>query len=164
MSLSPRPLAILLLATSPAVALACSCEPPRDAVSNAEIYPAVFTARVLSVRVVKHDNSWLQRTRRRLFDADPPRDGYLDDELEVEYTPQEVFKGTTRTERRLVTLGGESMCGYPRFEVGKDFLVFAWRTKAQALTTGLCSGTKPLNEAASSAEALRKHFGTTGTR
>lgn len=105
----------------------CSCaepEPISTALKNAD---AVFTGRVLEI-----DEPFIQTSS-----IDPIR---------VTFEVNESWKGADFKIAQIHTASSEVSCGYPDFEKGKDFLVFAHQ-RSNGLETSLCGRTNPIAKA-----------------
>lgn len=110
-------------------ALACSCMlsgPPCQAAWTADV---VFTGTVRSMEQIDHNASGTPY-RSVLVRFDVER-GFVN----VVPGPVEIVTGTG---------GGD--CGYS-FATGGRYLVYAWKTPSSRLSTGICSRTRPLDEA-----------------
>jgi hypothetical protein len=106
----------------------CGCARPRTACSafwNAE---AVFVGRVEAMSRVS--GSSLARAQRR----------------KVSFTVMESFRGASTRTFDVVTPSGA--CGFS-FQIGRSYFVYAQRSEESAdLTTTKCSGTRPMDDAA----------------
>jgi hypothetical protein len=108
---------------------ACSCAmsgPPCQAAWSTDV---VFAGVVRSIESVDHpDLGGPYQARRVRFDVD------------------RGFRGIASAVADVGTGTGGGDCGY-RFEVGKRYLVYAWRSPDGRLTTGICSRTRPIEAA-----------------
>ncbi len=75
-----------------------------------------------------------------------------DQRIDVEFAVDEVWKGEPTANAEIRTHADEATCGYP-FEEGVAYLVYAGRSE-DALTTGLCSRTSPVEAADEDLEGL----------
>ena len=133
-------------------AYACSCAPPPPTLDALDGASAVFLGKVVSFR------TWS-------FEVDI-LDGYKLPYWSVEFEVDTVWKGpATSTTFVYVTYGPS--CGYPWFEVGEDFLVYA-HERHEATTVSQCSRTQRLERAEGDLLALGDGWGpepgTTGIR
>lgn len=81
------------------------------------------------------------------FEQDPPV-------LQVTFDVSRPYKGVERKDLVLTTGIGGGDCGYD-FEIGVQYLVFAYRDDSGHLSTGICSGTELLEESQSDLSYLR---------
>jgi hypothetical protein len=107
---------------------ACSCmgaPSPQEALRDSH---AAFTGRVVDVQTIVLDYGKNKVDMR-----------------EVTLEAAIVWKGEVAKQQKVITAvkGGE--CGY-NFTMGHSYIVYA-RLSGDALVTGLCSGTKPLERA-----------------
>ena len=122
-----------LLTAGTGRAHACSCvwwptPPPLEAFNEAS---AVFSGTVVSVR---RSSSGVE-----LGDGGGPP--YWPVEIEVDVVWKGPIAATT-----FVYVTHSTACGYPAFEVGEDFLVYA-RAWHEAMIVGMCSRTRPIGSA-----------------
>ncbi len=137
-------LAAALVFALPQPAAACSCmapPPPAEALEGAD---SVFSGTVLSVTTAERDLGSMGRlTERRVVV-----------ELERVWKGCEVAEGEERPRRVELTTGmGAGDCGYD-FNEGERYLVYAYEGRDDALTTGICSRTANLENAADDLAAL----------
>lgn len=138
--MSPRLLAALVatLTLVPAAALACSCAPPpppRDALAGAD---AVFEARILS------------GPEGGAAAADgTPYFGPVTYQVEV----LRSWKGSPEPRSAIVTSSQGSMCGRS-YEVGANYLVYAYRDKQGNLGDSICTRTRSSKTATEDFAAL----------
>ena len=102
------------------LAIACSCLPrtPEQTFASSQ---SVFAGQAIEITQLRQE-----------------------EKVRVIFKVSRVWKGR-RSPRLVVTTSGSSAsCGYS-FEQGKEYLVYA--SAEPRLTTGLCSGTKPLSMA-----------------
>ncbi len=129
--------AILLLASFADDALACSCPlsgPPCQAAWTADV---VFSGTVRALdRIEGSAADWLFERVRVTFVVDQ---GYIN-------APSGVVE--------VATGSGGGDCGY-HFTVGKRYLVYAWKRPSAGLVTGICSRTRPIDEAEEDLKYLR---------
>jgi Carboxypeptidase regulatory-like domain len=126
----------LLLAFWTEEARACSCGsrgvPPCEAAWKSD---AVFAGTVRSIEEVDHLDGSDYRSRLVT--------------IEVERGFINAAPGTIQ----LTTGMGGGDCGY-RFVTGRRYVVYAWKTPTGRLSTGICSRTRPLEEAAEDVQYL----------
>jgi hypothetical protein len=73
----------------------------------------------------------------------------------VRFKIEESWKGTLSKEATVFTGQGDGDCGY-KFEVGQQYLVYAYRYNDTDLGTNICQRTASLIEAAEDLKALGK--------
>ncbi len=114
-------------------ARACSCIQPEPPAVAAEKSAAVFAGRVT--------------------DIDPPAvmTSTLD-ENKITFDVSRTWKGVDRSPVYIYSSGSSASCGY-EFEVGKEYLVYAYENEGR-LSTGLCTRTALLADAAEDVVAL----------
>jgi hypothetical protein len=112
---------------------ACSCgSTPSGNVPCARVWnpPALFSGRVTAIEdaVVKDgpDASWPKRI--------------------VNFSVIADYRGGTAQTLQVTTARDGAACGY-NFNVGRDYLVYAYKDDKGGLSTGLCTPTRPLDEA-----------------
>lgn len=129
--------AMLMLAPLADDALACSCAqsgPPCQAAWTADV---VFSGTVRAIDRIESSAGDLTFDRVRVtFEVEQ---GYIS-------APSRVV------EVRTGSGGGD--CGYS-FKIGKRYLVYGWNRPATGLTTGICSRTRPIEEAAEDLRYLK---------
>jgi len=124
----------LVLGTEPAQG--CSCAAPAGPADGLNRSTAVFRARVSEIRRPFWDRIGLTNSG-----------GYR-----VTFVVLQHWQGAPGTSIELATrLTGEA-CGF-RFEVNKEYLVYAV-AKPEDLQTGICTGTKNIDDAAQEMEQL----------
>jgi hypothetical protein len=129
-------MAVGLAALSARPAAACSCIGKRPACEAFWDPGAVFAGRVTSIG---------------------PADKNVDRPFEnrrVRFEIVEAFHGVTTSVLDVYTGMGGGDCGYA-FVVGRSYLVYAYQAAGSRLTTGICSRTQPLSEAADDLAYLR---------
>ena len=118
-----------------AIASSCSGErrPPCQAAWNADV---VFAGTVRSIDVIKEETAGGTRILETVvrFDVDRPF-------INAAAGPVEIVSE------------GLSTCAY-RFVAGQKYVVYAWKLDDGRLSTGICSRTRPLAEAAEDLEYL----------
>jgi hypothetical protein len=72
----------------------------------------------------------------------------------VAFEMSEALRGALTARVEVRTAAADAMCGYP-FQMGREYLVYAQQEDGR-LVTGLCSGTKPLADAAGDLRYLRR--------
>lgn len=110
---------------------ACSCIAPRPAGEELIDSDAVFQGTVTKVELKGITNKY----------------------YEVTFDVSKRWKDSAQDESVIITSDSSAACGY-NFEEGKSYLVYA-RESDGYLTTGLCTRTKLLSEAAEDLESLR---------
>ncbi len=103
----------------PDAALSCSCEPPGTPLEALASHDAVFTGRVVEIAETPEEDVWV------LFKLSAVWKGVLGEDIAI------------RTEQT------DAECGYS-FEVGGEYLVYAFSLGNGDLYTGICSRTNPL--------------------
>lgn len=73
--------------------------------------------------------------------------------LRVQMDVVQSWRGADAEHVEVLTAAQSAECGYP-FEVGRSYLVYAQRSQTGALSTGLCSRTRPVQEADEDRRAL----------
>lgn len=114
---------VLVFATAPQAALACSCAPFTKAQhgENAEV---VFTGVATSIR-------WIYGLRQACSPSSA-------DAVSIVFTVETVYKGEAPKNATVSTVAGGASCGYT-FETGRRYTVFASRQDGR-LETNLCRG------------------------
>jgi len=110
-------------------ASACSCAMIPSLAQAAERADAVFAG-----KVTKIEEPFAARVIRS--SADP---------IYVSFEVERVWKGNVGADAVISTAQESASCGYPYFDSGKSFLVFAYEEEGE-LKTGLCSGTGPADD------------------
>ena len=118
-------LTLLALVAPGPLLIACSCIVPRPVCNSYWSTKAVFLGQVISIR------------------DEPQQAPSAWQRVAVDFQVREAFRGVTEERITIRTGRGGGDCGYG-FEVGGTYLVFADGTP---LTTGICSGTAPLEKA-----------------
>ncbi|MDJ0706309.1 MAG: hypothetical protein QNJ46_23810 [Leptolyngbyaceae cyanobacterium MO_188.B28] len=103
-------------------AYGCSCLPPGPPLSELDQAMAVFAGEVSAIK---------QTTRG----------------FEISFNVTEVWKGDLTSTLVISTGPHSAACGYP-FEIGQDYLVYAYGRDSTRLAASLCSRTAPLSNAA----------------
>jgi hypothetical protein len=124
------------LFATPGRCLACSCALPSNPAEARDRVAAVFQARVIAInQEVGTDGRYLHQR--------------------VTLQVSMVWKGMVARETTLYTGSGGGDCGY-QFQLDHEYVIYAYITSANgspqsfptnALTTGICSGTKPMAQA-----------------
>ena len=143
--LTPRPLVVTFIVgiaalfALPQVCFACSCIPAESPAESAAKASAVFRAQVVAVeRLEGRQGAQYQRATLRV---------------------DTVWKGTVATETMVYTGSNSADCGYP-FQPGGEYIIYANTNTATndwpsaALTTSICSRTRPVAEVADDLAAL----------
>ncbi len=141
--------------------LGCSCAGPATTpCSGAGISAAVFTGKVLEIAdpppliVAPRSNN----TGRAYASRQTAAPTTLQRPLRaVRLSVGEVLTGVDASQKEIEILtgfgGGD--CGYP-FQVGTEYVIYAYKNSAGRLETGICSRTRPLAEAAEDVKYIRE--------
>ncbi len=113
--------------------LACSCAPPQSASQELKRATAVFAGKVFEIKRQ-------EREKGKKHPGDQFR------EVEVRFDVSRVWKGIDKDTAVVFTSSHSASCGY-RFSKDKTYIVYAYANKDGKLETGICSRTKPLDEA-----------------
>ena len=122
---------ILLLPLAPWPVLSCSCEPPGSPLEELALYDAVFAGQVVEI---------VEKA------ADP-------EDLTISFELSAVWKGELEMDVSIGTRLSNVECGY-QFELGEQYLVYAYFSADGTLRTGICSRTMVLAAAANDREQL----------
>jgi hypothetical protein len=122
--------AVLAVLAAPAVADACDCGGPGPPCQQFESGAAILVGQVIEVTV----ESGSRRARVRVTEA---------------------FHGVASGTIDVFTGGGGGDCGYG-FQSGQSYLIYAERQPDGKLYTGICSRTRPVNEASLDLAYLRE--------
>lgn len=114
---------------------ACSCAEPQPIATELKNADAVFTGRVLEITKPLVMTSSL-------------------DPIRVTLDVSQSWKGADQKIIDVSTASSSASCGYPNFEQGEEYLVFA-RQSADGLNVSLCSRTQPLSRATDDIAELR---------
>jgi hypothetical protein len=124
--------AFVFVSLMPVAAQACSClfsSAPCQTYWNT---PAVFTGMVMEVEDIRipvgGDMDVFMRKKR------------------IHFSVKESFRGNVSGIVEIATGSGGGDCGY-NFEQGKSYIVYAGKNDAGELTTGICTRTRPIEEA-----------------
>ena len=120
-------------------ARACSCMGPNPVCSAYAKTDVLFVGKVLEI--VEPDPPIDQSTPRELFQS-----------RLVRLSVNESFRGDASNMVSVLTGRGGGDCGYP-FKVGETYLVYASKVNG-SLQTGICSRTRPLDQAVEDLEFL----------
>ena len=133
---APALAAFALLLFAPHVARACSCAMPGPRpCARAWSAPVVFVGLVTEeAKTPKGEEGWLRRAFR--------------------FQVEESFRGAQGATAEVLTGAGGGDCGYG-FVVGQRYLVYAVVSDKGQLSTGICSATKPLEQAAEELDFIR---------
>jgi len=141
-------LGFLVLLATPS-AWACSCAGSNPPCQAAWEVSAVFTGTVIDVAQpsITAQPSSGSTTGRQMANA--PRPALTPPVRTVRLQLGEVLNGVERDlkEVEVVTGMGGGDCGYG-FQVGEAYVVYAYRNSEGRLSTGICSRTRPLKDAA----------------
>lgn len=150
-------LAIVLMSAPLTRLLACSCLGPGTPCSAAGSAAAVFTGRVLDItdpgRPIPVGNTGPALAKRRSGDPVSPLPRPL---RVVRIQLGEVLSGVDRGQKEIeiVTGQGDGDCGYA-FQIGVDYVVYAYKNVEGRLETSICSRTRPLARATEDIEYFR---------
>lgn len=138
------PLLAVQLSAGAGRAYACSCAEPPPPLETLERVDAVFTGRVVSFRTFSFE-----------LEAD---NGWTLEYWSVEFEVDRVWKGTVARTTFVYTTHGPT-CGYPWFEQGESFLIYARHggyaeVDEDALFVGQCSRIAPLEYAQNDLQEL----------
>ena len=122
---------ILLLPLAPWPVLSCSCEPPGSPLEELALYDAVFAGQVVEI----------------VEKIEDPED------LTISFELSAVWKGELGMDVSIGTRLWSAGCGY-HFELGEQYLVYAYSSEDGTLRTGICSRTMLLAAAANDREQL----------
>ena len=125
--------AILFLASFNAVACTCDLPWPKQTLKHQVSNARKDSRAVFSGRVLKIDEA-----------------GYM---LKVTLKVKTSWKGLLPTEVILLTGLGRGDCGYP-FEVGQNYLVYAYGQDLDHLGTNICQRTAPFSDGGSDLKIL----------
>jgi len=148
-----------LLATS---AFACSCVPPPPEVKTARDLEQWKRSDAIFEGTVKHvELDWVFRDAKvgDLVPADLDQD---EPTLQVTFDTPRFYKGAERMDVSLTTGIGGGDCGFD-FEIGKQYLTYAFADSSGHLSTGICSGTERLDYSQSALSYLRGEQVVSGT-
>jgi hypothetical protein len=131
-------LAWLWLAGAPPDAAACSCSPPGPPCEAFWKVDAVFVGRVLAT-AEQPSQPWK---------AGEPLPFGLGVKVTLAVVERLAGDSGDQPTIEITTGRGGGDCGY-RFEVGRSYVVYAWKTEGRALSsTSICTRTRPVNQAA----------------
>jgi len=145
------------MAITPASVLACTCAHPPPPGPNGAPIPverapdkdeAIFEGTVASARL---KGSLVDAKVGELISADIDQDPPY---MLVAFNVSRSYAGQQGKSVELKTGMGGGDCGYP-FEVGKQYLVYAWKDESGLLSTGICSGTGLLEDRKADIASLR---------
>ena len=119
---------ILIIAIVAGLANACSCLPPGTPLEELNKSDAVFSGKAASIA----------------------QDGYG---YIVTFEAERAWKGVDAPVVKVRTAQDSAACGYA-FTTGEKYLVYAYKGDDGSLSTGLCSRTAPLSDAASDVAAI----------
>ena len=150
----------LLFFVSSLPAFACSCIGPTTPVDALKSASAVFSGKVIDKAP----------SRRRSKELDPlPPNYYQPDQYDSSgstiftFEVEEAFKGIKERKVQIETTTVCCMCGF-NFKVGESYLVFAYGSSPDSLSTGICTGTDWLSNSKDEISLLRaingKYFET----
>jgi hypothetical protein len=137
----PLPCAVVLLlfTTQPERAFACLCGSGGPPCQAYFLVDAIFAGTVTAVSPLEPARPYSQRL--------------------VRFATVRGFRGVEETMVEVVTASDDGGCGY-RFEIGRQYLVYARRGQQGRLTTSICSRTRPLADAAEDLKFFEELRGT----
>ena len=147
----------LSFAITPGSALACSCVPPPPPGPDRTVNPVVRTPG--KDEIVFEGTVTNAQLKGSLFDAKPGEliSADIDQDspyMLVTFNVSGSYASQQGKTVDLTTGMGGGDCGYP-FEVGKQYLVYAWKDQSGNLSTNICAGTGLLEDRKADLAALR---------
>jgi hypothetical protein len=148
---------LLLIALIPIPAFACTCAPPPppdpNHSSTLSTPPSIETGTTFEGTVTGAHLKWdlVDANVGDLISADLDKDPPY---MLVSFDVSRSYSGQQGKKVELRTGLGGGDCGVP-FEVGKQYLVYAWKDESGKLSTGICSGTGFLEDRKADLAALR---------
>ena len=132
---------------------ACSCALQRSPRIARDASVAVFSGRVVALfnQLVRPLDTTPSGIERR--DADVAYWFKAPKRLRVTIEVSEVWKGDVTANTEVYTASECCVCGFP-FELGKEYLIYAYRGSSGQLAVSLCSRTRALSDAAEDIAAL----------
>jgi hypothetical protein len=148
--------AIFAVTVSSAPVFGCKCvSAPSDIKTTREL--AQWTANrsdvIFEGRVERVELKWplLEAKVGDLISADAEQDPPF---MQVSFDETRSYRGTQQKHVQVTTGLGAGDCGF-HFEVGKQYLVYAFAADSGRLSTGICSGTALLQESLANLSYLR---------
>jgi hypothetical protein len=148
--------AIFAVTVSSAPVFGCKCvSAPSDIKTTREL--AQWTANrsdvIFEGRVERVELKWplLEAKVGDLISADAEQDPPF---MQVSFDETRSYRGTQQRNLQVRTGLGGGDCGF-HFEVGKQYLVYAFAADSGRLSTGICSGTALLQESLANLSYLR---------
>ena len=117
----------------PLTTYACTCVDIGPPCQSYWASPVVFSGRAVDVRTIREE-------------VPKPGSGSFRFHVEALFSVSAEYRGKLGPTVELVTGAGGGDCGY-KFEEGREYLVYAYKEKDGALSTGICTPTKPLENA-----------------
>ncbi len=114
-------------------ALACTCLPSKGPGEDLKLASAVFSGKVIEIR------------RHKVGD--------IFSRTEAVLRVERVWKGGDATTVSLFSASHSATCGY-HFKKGRTYLVYAYKDAEGRLSTGICSRTRRLKDAAQDIKVL----------
>ena len=156
MRIHPLVLAILALAFSSAPAFGCKCFPPPPDIRNARELAELAadgSDAIFEGRVERIELKWafLEAKAGDLISVDVEHSPPV---MQVSFDVARSYRGAQQKNVRIRTGVGGGDCGF-KFEVGKQYLVYAFAGKSGQLATGICSGTARLEESKANLSYMR---------
>jgi hypothetical protein len=148
--------AIFILTLSSAPAFCCKCVSPPPDIKAAKAL-AQWTANssdaIFEGRVERIDLKWalMEAKVGDVVSTDPDQDPPY---MLVSFDVSRSYRGPQQQKVRIRTGLGGGDCGF-RFEVGEQYLVYAFAHESGQLSTGICSGTGLLKESQANLSYLR---------
>lgn len=144
----------LTFSCAPAVACKCASPPPNLKTARdlaqwvADTSDAVFEGRVERAELKW---AWMQAKVGDVIPADLEENPPV---TLVSFDVSRSYRGAQRKDIQVRTGVGGGDCGFP-FEVGEQYLVYAFADESGQLSTGICSGTALLRESRTNLSYLR---------
>jgi hypothetical protein len=135
--------AFVMLVAVTTDAAACSCEQPGPPCQNAFRVDAVFSGVVRRITAIDEDGTPLAANESRFPRA-----------YRVDFQILDRFRGIEGNTVTIFTAGNGAACGYS-FAEGQSYLVYASRNLNNDLVAGICSRTRPIDQASDDLAFLR---------
>jgi hypothetical protein len=147
----PIRIALLFIVFSVNAAMACKCAPFPHTMTSYRTFaewqvshsPVIFEGKVESLKI----SGWPIKPVAGETVLSVPR-------LIVTFSAVHLYRGEITRDVVIETGVSGGDCGY-YFEPGESYLVFAWKEESGNLSTSICSGTKPLEDAGTALRFLR---------
>jgi len=161
MTISPRLAAIISilvgLGLGPEVAFGCSCVPPPPGIKNARELAewrthGVSTIFEGTVEAAEMKSPLLEASAGDIVPANLDQSTPV---MLVRFSASRWYRGVQHQHLQVETGLGGGDCGFA-FEIGKQYLVYAYKDDSGRLSTGICSATASLEESRSNLAYLRR--------